>query len=49
VGKGSQPRPTLISSEESRLRWALAYGDISRVTFKRRMAKLEKEGKIYRK
>ena len=39
-GKGSTRRPTLISREEEDLRWKLAYGEIKREEFDKKMEQL---------
>jgi len=49
AGKGSKRRPRLISREEEELRWQLAEGKISRVTFNKRILEMIKEGKINRR
>jgi len=49
MGKGSTRRPTLISPEEERLRWKLAYGKITFKEYERRYKQLVKQGKTKRK
>ena len=41
MGKGSQRRPRLISTEEETLRFRLAFGDIDRKAFDCEMEKLK--------
>lgn len=45
MGKGSGRRPTLISREEEELRWALAYGGITRQEFDRKMKSINRKRK----
>ena len=42
MGKGSTPRKCLISDEEYRLRWELAFGYITPQEFKKKLKKLQK-------
>ncbi len=37
MGKGSHRRPCLVPQDEVDLRWALAYGEISRDEYDRKM------------
>ena len=45
----SRSTKRLISREEEELRLQLAYGEISKITFNRRMKELELEGKLIRR
>ena len=49
MGKGSQRRPTAITSYEERLRWQLATGEITLKEFEKRYGELKRQGKIYRR
>jgi len=40
-GKGDTQRPRLVSQEEYYLRWALAFGKISREEFDKEMERIE--------
>jgi len=46
--KGSWRRPRQITQEEESLRWMLIDGQISLATYKRRFAKLKRQGLIQR-
>lgn len=48
MGKGSRPRPKMITREEEDLRNEYAHGEISLATFNRRFAKLKRQGLIKR-
>lgn len=48
MGKGSKPRPRQITQEEEDLRMDYAQGKISLATFRRRYAKLKREGLLQR-
>jgi len=47
-GKGSNRRPSQISKEEERIRWKLAFGEITFDEFERQYKELKKRGLIYR-
>ena len=49
MGKGSGRRPCLTSSDEEELRYKLAQKRITFNEYEKRMKKLRKEGKVYRK
>jgi hypothetical protein len=48
-GKGDSPRPYANSREERDLRWAYAYGYLTKEEFDKHYKELKKKGLIYRR
>lgn len=49
MSKGSNRRPAQISQAEERIRWKLAYGQITFAEFEKRVKALRKQGLIKRR
>lgn len=49
MGKGDTRRPTTISQAEERIRWKLAYGQMTFKQFEKRVKELKKRGLVKRR